>query len=413
MGKRSMFKYLVRRASGTTYYIDAHDFLFLVQRHVNAAPLDEAQGAGTQTSPWRLTTAPQWLGCAKKLPKSTENYLIAAGRLIKRGSNQYISDEGPAWRSGHEGALPVTPQGDFEGQTIPGPTTGPAPAAMKAFQGKAPTYREAAEQVVDPNRILPEADARRKSADLAGAETWADVRKQPMLRRAIRSILKGEQLEWRVGGKVVKDYSRMQTALPVLTVAMFLAETARNSRAFPVNLMLLDLAEGWPGSFMLDRILWHPDALIVNKKLVEWLDLHDPLSGEETGPASMKNRTIGPITRRSDLHLVGGIMPASPTGGGVFGKRAVPVSTHQKPKPKFSRDFIHDKEASVVVKWLEWATFSAWQAVTEVQEDWFQVPYNSVVFPDHPKKGFERIQGDLMRFDTLIDNRCKHLDPGR
>jgi hypothetical protein len=355
-----MFKYLVRRAPvhGVTHYIEARDFLFLVQKRVNTAPVDAAQGEGTPTSPWRLTTATQWLGCAKSLPKNTDNYLIAAGRLIKRGSDQYISDEGPAWRRGN------------------------AEAATKAFQGEAPTYREAAQNVMDPNKILPQADARRKAAGLAGAETWADTRKQPMLCRAIRAILKGKQLDLFVGGKVVKDYSRMQTALPVLTVAMFLAEPARNSRAFPINLMLLDLAEGRPG-YTLDRILWHPHALHVNKR-EEWLDPKGttpnpfwsgkhPVPGLVEGPASKTDRTIVTIARRGDLHLVGGIMPASPTGGGEFGKAVVPVAKYG-PKPKFAPDFIHDKEASVVAKWLEWATFSTWQAATEVRNDWISSP---------------------------------------
>ena len=121
-----MFMYLVRRAPvhGVTYYIEGMDLLRLLQRVVNekkARTATVGEGEGNLLKPWRLKTADAWLGRAVKLPKNQENYLIVGGRLIKRSRDQYINDEGPAWRAGHEGALPLSNPGATAVQAGPAP----------------------------------------------------------------------------------------------------------------------------------------------------------------------------------------------------------------------------------------------------------------------------------------------------
>ena len=231
-----MFAYLVRsaRVNGKTYYIEGMDLLRLLQKRVNDAKTKGTLGSGdgTRQSPWRLRTPNDGLRRAVMLPKGVDNYLMVAGRLIFRGKDQYIEDAGPAWRA-------ATPVAD----------------AMKAFAGVAPTYWPPREQwsiqagsCRRPPSGAPAPDPRLPRHGARPASSRCSSR---------RSMLKGEKISLTDNGRCNRNYSRGQTALTVLVAAMFLAEPARNARAFPINLMLLDLVRF--GVYTLDRVFWHPE----------------------------------------------------------------------------------------------------------------------------------------------------------
>jgi len=407
-----MFQCLVRKpaAGGITYYIDGVDLLRLLQKIVNdvKTSVPGVEGPGTQANPWRITTADKWLGYALNLPKNTDNYLVVGGRLIKRGRDQYIGDEGPAWRSTSDvpGLLPEEP-------------------GLPAFGGVEPTYREAAQHVVDPNRVLPTATARRTVAGLAPVPTWKAASMQPLLAGAIRTFLKGEKLSLFQAGTFNRNYTRLQTALPVMAVAMFLAEPARNARAFPINLMLLDLAQRRVYGF--DDIWWHPHALNVDKVQElnpdgtanpNWEGLQDIPGGAVKGPPSKEDRNVIDLQKKGQLHLVGGIMPSSPTGGGELAKReALPGKASGGKAPAFTADYIHYKEASVLVRWLEELSQGKWAAeqTPPVGGTPQALPYRSVVFPSQNPlgnkfKGAPEVNGELVRFEQMIHARTTSLN---
>ncbi len=201
-----------------------------------------------------------------------------------------------------------------------------------------------------------------------------------MVARAMRDIMK-RQLKVSVG----KNYSRLQHGLPVFVAAIFLAEPSRNIRAWPINLMLLDIAESAVPGFTWGAILWHPLAL-------QPVGAFDPVHGPElrapvgtadfardwgvavraddkgrmaelgkTDPAI--SRAMGPVTRAGQLHLLGGKMPSSPTKGGDIGSISLysnivePHAQSRNPQRMVKlagarQDYIHAKEIEVVFTWL-------------------------------------------------------------
>jgi hypothetical protein len=389
------------------HLIEGIDLLFLLQRCVNLAARQPASGQGTQAEPWRPKSASEWLDCAGKAKGVGEAWLAAGGRMLKMDGRLYFSDQGPAWRY----------------KTGTGMQT---PNEVKAYGGQAPTYRLAAQTVVRPRQVFPEADQRRMDAledavdndarhQLFAPKSWKDVSKQPMLVRTIRNLLQGEKLSLMEDGKFNRDYSRLQQSMPVLTAAMFLAEPARNSRAFPINLMLLDLAER--GMHTLDQILWHPQALFVDmadREKPDWIG-NRPVKGTVYGPPGNEadQREVTPLQTLGKLHRVGGVMPASPTLGGTIGARSpeIEVNPHN-PRPAFAVDYIHQKEISVLLQWLEMRWPAVWRARhtlggTEAREA-IEITYGQVMFPDpHAKQ--QRLRMDLKQLGLTIRHRAETL----
>jgi hypothetical protein len=236
------------------------------------------------------------------------------------------------------------------------------PAASKTYGGVAPTYQMAAQRIMRPHTVFPTT-----AEEGFVRDAWTDVGKTKMLVNAMRNLLRGESV-----GPVSTHYSRMQASLPVLVAAMFLAEPARNIRAFPLNLMLLDLAEaGTPldpiarTTYTMDRILWHPEALDISQD-TDSVEARSAPTTTVQGPVGAR-RAMGQVLKRDKLHLVGGEMPSSPTKGGEKGGVRLDVGTppdHARDRPQARRgwlegrlrfqnfDYIHMKEIDVLTRWI-------------------------------------------------------------
>jgi hypothetical protein len=141
---------------------------------------------------------------------------------------------------------------------------------------------------------------------------------------------------------------------------MFIAEPARNIRAFLINLILLDLAEHC--HFTIGEMLWHPQAIDVDSAaagLPGW-NGNNAVAGHVIGPGALRT-ALAPVTTLGNLHNVGGIMPASPTGGGAHAKAEALVGKNNGARPAVVVDFIHRKEISVLLHWLA-LKFPGWTA---------------------------------------------------
>lgn len=323
-----MYRFLRRLAQlgDKSIEIDGLDLLRVVQKHSNnfVVSVDLCTGAGTAVSPWRPKGVKEWFTLSRHIAKRKEvQFFGIAGRLIRRDIEHdlYFSDVGPMYLQGAD------------------------QPALRFNGGVAPTYRAGAQLTYEQRAIFPRNKAWAEKADLLTPLNWNDVAKQPIIVRGIRAILDGKPIP------LGKEYSRMQTMLPVFLCAMFLAEPARNIRAFVINSMLLDLAE--KGRATLGNILWHPQALDVDRTQEaseDWNGLA-AVEGVVEGPG-VDRTTLTRIMRRGDLHNVGGLMPASPTGGGQFAKGEALVGKFNKAKPVFVTDFIHRKEVNVLIEWL-------------------------------------------------------------
>jgi len=272
--------------------------------------------------------------------------------MLRKDPRVYFSDEGPAWRY-------------LQGLDEETPTD------SKAHGGSAPTYQMAAQRIVRPHEVFPV--SANKGVRTPG---WGDVAHSPMVVRTMRCLLKREKVALFEEGRLNKQYSRLQHSLPVLAAAMFLAEPSRNLRALPINLMLLDLAErgipidsGLNSFFTMDRILWHPDAIDLDRSQHTSTPSHSVV-----GPVA-NGRGVAQVQTRDKLHLVGGEMPASPTKGGeIGGGRAFKVENYNKDESRIPEnkrdtarqswlrgqlqnqtqgfDYIFQKEVSVLIRWL-------------------------------------------------------------
>ena len=396
---------------GAPRLIDGKTLLFQLQRTVDQAYRGGVRGSGATNDPWRLNSASAWLGCADRLTRDHHGdaFLTMGGRMLKKNARVYVSDEGPVWRY-------------LQGQ---GAET---PGSSKAYGGEAPTYQMAAQRVTRPHEVFP-----RSADEGVRAAGWNTVAHTPMLVRTMRHLLKHQEIPLLEGDRVSKHYARLQHSLPVLTGAMFLAEPARNLRAFPQNLMLLDLAErGVPlvqteGSFYtVDRILWHPDALDMSQTRVVPESALPPQHPVQ-GPVG-ERRAIEQVLRRDQLHHVGGEMPSSPTRGGEIGggkfprvgampdqsripesKRAVAREGWLRGQLAFQNfDYIHRKEISVVVRWLSALCPYTFKAVTAEQFSGATVE----VLRDLDVMFFEdaRTALDMRHVQTLFRLRLGSLD---
>jgi hypothetical protein len=369
---------------GPPRLIEGKNLLFLLQRSISARVSTNLSGTGSQKDPYRLNSAQAWLDCARILTQRHpgDAWVTMGGRMLKKNARAYISDEGPVWRY-------ITPP--LGGLRFHDPVP-EFREEYKAYSGKAPTYQMTAQRIVRPHEVFP-----RSKAEGVRAPGWNDVRYTPMMVRTIRHLLKHEQIPLLDNGHVSKHYSRLQHSLPVLTAAMFLAEPARNLRAFPINLMLLDLAErgivldtsdGHNDCLTFDRILWHPDALDVNSESAE-SDRSAPPTRSVMGPVSATDRAIRPVTERGKLHLVGGEMPASPTRGGEIGggrkfvlgelpdQSKLPADRQATARDMWlsnklrvqNYDYIFQKEVAVIVRWIAEQRPASFRAVNQSQFD--------------------------------------------
>lgn len=373
--------YLVLR--NTKFRIDGMHLLALCEKLAKEAVNDRVvPGAGTKEQPFVPRTMQDWLNASQRMRNSAGSgndnvYFDVAGRLLHKNVKVYISDIGPVWR---KGLLPNDLKGVVDRHLLEHSTCAVNDlAAWKQTNLLAdPTYQIGAQRIDDPGKIFPN----NRGHYTKQVPSWNTLEKTPIVAKAMRNLMQGS-FTLAAG----RDYSRMQHGLPVFVAAIFLAEPSRNIRAWPINLMLLDIAErGTPG-FTWGEILWHPLALHpVNPQ-----QALDPTGPALTGPVGTPeyaeqwatavstndrpaiarlsktdrsvSRAMGPVTRLGQLHLLGGRMPSSPTKGGEIGKGAlyggiklknvgsdIPQQTVSLGNIPF--DYIHRKEIEVLCTWL-------------------------------------------------------------
>jgi len=155
------------------------------------------------------------------------------------------------------------------------------------------------------------------------------------------------------GGKNLSgaQSSSIFSALPLLCAVMFLAESGRNKRAWPVGLMLLDsigmqynvVTKTNPAKYYTwDRVLAHPERIDSGYKGSA------PLSKPQSGPTRFSRGDkgtplgLGPLSKKEDLVKVEGKLPASPKGSASTGSTIDVVN-----------DYIQMKEVSLVIRWLQ------------------------------------------------------------
>ncbi|GHD60410.1 hypothetical protein [Jeongeupia chitinilytica] len=456
-----MYKSLGRQLHGKEVLIDGIDLLRIVQKYCNrkvdATRAISCVGEGTATEPWRPTSIQQWfeLACHVKKNKAVQ-YFCVAGRLIRRDIQHdlYFSDVGPAWKKwdpdadvaaiatanttaelNRHAAAAAFLHGDAE-RFLEDANAADAHAAdlqhridrnkQLAFNGSvAPTYRVGAQIMRSPENALPQnaawaAQAKAslgKAWQVATPLTWNDAARQPAVIQAIRNMLSGKAIP------LSKDYSRLQTALPVFVCAMFIAEPARNIRAFLINLILLDLAER--RDFTIGEMFWHPEALNVDSALAKTPDWngHNFVAAEVHGPVVTRTN-LDRVTTLGQLHLVGGIMPASPTNGGAKGKVEALVGSQASSKaPKMDVDYIHMKEVSVLLQWIA-LKCPLWRARLDgLADDSLSPPFAAIVHSHHasapkiPKKffgtadlGVAELTSALVALDSAIKDRLASAD---
>lgn len=376
-------------------YVDAFHLLAMAEKCAALAKGVPVDGSGTAEDPWTMDSAAKWIsawrGGTKQQAKLT--YFRLAGRLLSKGQNTYIGDAGPAWRKGV--------------------------GARDAIHD--PTYNFGAQRIRDPSSIFPQRKIDANKAGVELATSWGELKRSTEMARAIRRLLKGERLT--LAGKTNdyghqlfdRNYSRKQALWPVFTVAIFLAEPARNKRAWPINLMLLDLAQAAKAGFTWDAILWHPQA--IGPKV----NVEGDVQGDVYGPRSDQDRTVVKVTKVGGLHYVGGLLPSSPTMGGVRGKPALyglpkklhPEALKRGVRPvhrliKVKRDYIHEKEMDVLVKWL--------LAIPDIRQKWELAPnYTGRVLKGREVvntavRNQQQITNDLQLIERKLETRTNSLD---
>ena len=366
---------------GTKFVIDGMHLLALCEKLAGEAlTARRVHGSGTTDKPFVPETAEDWLNSSQRMKNTLGSgndnvYFNVCGRLLHKDVKVYFSDMGPVWR---KGLAPNDMKGQEDRHLLEHSTMGVNDLAAWRRNNtlSEPTYQVGAQRIADPASIFPNS----KPFHASEVPSWNTLEKAPMVARAMRDIMK-RQLKVSVG----KNYSRLQHGLPVFVAAIFLAEPSRNIRAWPINLMLLDITESAVPGFTWGAILWHPLAL-------QPVGAFDPVHGPElrapvgtadfardwgvavraddkgrmaelgkTDPAI--SRAMGPVTRAGQLHLLGGKMPSSPTKGGDIGSISLysnivePHAQSRNPQRMVKlagarQDYIHAKEIEVVFTWL-------------------------------------------------------------
>ncbi|MDN2710538.1 hypothetical protein O0880_14020 [Janthinobacterium sp. SUN118] len=371
--------YLLLR--GTHFVIDGMHLLALCEKLAGAAlTARHVHGSGTTDKPFVPETAEDWLNSSQRMKNTAGSgndnvYFNVCGRLLHKDVKVYFSDIGPVWR---KGLAPNDMKGLDDRHLLEHSTMGVNDLAAWKNNNtlSEPTYQVGAQRIADPASIFPNS----KPFHASEVPSWNTLEKAPMVAKAMRDIMK-RQLKVSIG----KNYSRLQHGLPVFVAAIFLAEPSRNIRAWPINLMLLDIAEGAVPGFTWGAILWHPLALqpVGAFDAVPGPELRAPVgkadyardwseavrADDKARMAELAkkdhsiSRAMGPVTRAGQLHLLGGKMPSSPTKGGEIGSIALfdsivpahPRSKNQQPSVKLAgarQDYIHVKEIEVVLTWL-------------------------------------------------------------
>lgn len=390
-----IYRYLKKKTTGTLY--DGWYLLPIVQDKAKLAA-ERPPGDGTDANPFRPARAAHWRYCSEQvsLLRGPGNvYLQIWGRLLATDHRCYVSDVGPAWRKGVAPVEvgPLVFQGDpnhyvnrvAQADRLRKLARTDAVSNLSAWQRRNtdddPSYRSAAQKIVDPRKVYVEAP------EGLSALTWKEAASSPMIAKAMRAALCGKGLgeEKATIGFKTQDYSRLQKLIPVMTVAWFLAEPARNARTFLLNLMLLDLAEqggAFPhfAALTWDRLFWGPEILAYSKSHNTY---QQPIVDARMAPVSDKNRTMAPVSKLSDLWTIGGVMSASPFGGAnKTVKKEIPTDSvksnalietvirDHKRKNELAHDYIHDKEISIATQWLQMKLPALFEASETVPVDW-------------------------------------------
>ena len=353
-----MLSYLSTEWNGKTYYVTADTLLRVANDVVaRAAAKVPTIGNGSGPRPWKLPGDPKsWLGLAKSLRMNDENFFIIGGRYVrKHPKGYYMSDEGGV---------------DPNPKKLASKEWGPA---------KGPTYPEYAQYYATTPK------GRMSDADWSAAEV-----------AKIRKILMGD------AGQGAAD-STDSNPRSVLAATLFLAEPARNPRAFLANIMLFDLIECQYGyghladpqydpdgdgepvkgakAYTLQKALWHPDVIARRRTL----------SKPQKGSSGKGIRGTKNITSVNDLHLTGGKIPAAMTGSGYS-----MVRDDIRP----GQIYTQAKEATLMIRWLSTLARYTGLRKGDLKPTMTEVRYERVV-PD-----YAAIPGDK---DTLVQFRSKFL----
>ncbi|MBK8979725.1 MAG: hypothetical protein IPM29_27825 [Planctomycetes bacterium] len=311
---------------GTDYdwYVSGQDLLTMV--HSAAAGLAgkgnrPATAGTTKGTAWVLSGYESWLGAWQRLLSdksllTKDIYFSAGGRTLLKSGKGKSKDSGDGFYMSDV---------DFAG-------TDPAQGNIWSRSSGA-SYREYGRFMHDNKPMAP-------------MEQVAWSRK---IASKLRRIVKGE-----------KDYSAkaatdVKSALPVLAVTMFLAEPARNPRAWVVGQMMLDLIgevySGDPAStgakrYLMDLVLAHPDRIDRGKRS------KDAPTKPQLGPDKQRyhkvrgarvddSQGLTAVPDVNSLAKVEGKYPPSP-GGSAATSMTIDVAN----------DYIQMKEASIVVRWV-------------------------------------------------------------
>jgi hypothetical protein len=343
------------------YWIRGSTLLKLVYDVANAfSPKYPVYGNGSFALPWRLDgSVGTWIGLSKNLPFHSEKYFIICGRYVKKHSGgYYMSDEG------------VLPYGE-------------SPYGRKA----GPTYPQYQEHFIERMRSR-EARRSKHKYDIS----WSQAKAYKLCQ-----VLKAK-VDYRH-----KSGDTLGQALPVLAATMFLAEPARNPRAFPINLMLLDLI-GAPVAYgktqnkyyTWDKVLWHPEVASYSSGQV---------SKRQLGSLS-KEGGIREISKIGQLHWTGGKLPYAMTGSGV---RAVAEDIDP------GKWYTQKKELSILIRWLCVVNYRLRPVredkdVSDLQEIKYQKVEIQKKHPDSAETEEEFRKLVLSYIKKLVQWRCKDFD---
>jgi hypothetical protein len=193
------------------YWINGKDLLQLAQYAIDGIDTSgfDPAGDGSYNRPWKLDGQVRtWLNMAKKIRSyvSDEKYFYICGRFVKKAGGYYMVDGGGD--DGRYGYEPWDRKSPREG-----------------FDRGGPSYRNYA------NRLK---SIQTKSSRGLTPEAWSKEKAEKLRRVLLADPLYEQRL---------KSKGNLTTGqlLPVIAATIFIAEPARNLRAFMVNKMLLDM----------------------------------------------------------------------------------------------------------------------------------------------------------------------------
>lgn len=282
--------------------------LALCEQLAGQALAEQPEGTGQRDDPFRPIKLTHWVWCWRNSRGSF--YYRIGNRLIFKDQRHYVSDvivtDAP---NSHEHAI------------------------------KDPTYR-----------------AIRDVFEGVENQNLQDSFSSPGVSSKIQDILRGKY-QYDANGSGDANIMRLAHHLPVFSAAMLIAEPARNKRAWPINMMIVDLVRNSVWTYPWSEIVWHPlDGRTLSQ--LPFFEVHDTGPLQDYGAGKKPQRVMGTVEFAADLHLIGGKMPASPTKGGEIGK--APLFTRSGPpgreKEAFNLsmkyDYIHQKELDVLMDWL-------------------------------------------------------------